>query len=139
MVQKSKKQGAVFEVGTPVTLAILSKIRLSSEPKRPLCRVIERTRGRGSWTASELNGIDAPESEHDIPSYWPDNGPAAPLTRAVQLPNCCGTVASMHKPNRDATAERTKALALAAKALKIVASLAPPRDDPAGQLAQELA
>jgi len=35
----------------------------------------------------------------------------------------------MHKPNRDATAQRTKALAIAAKALEVVASLAPPHDE----------
>jgi hypothetical protein len=29
----------------------------------------------------------------------------------------------MHKPNQDATAQRTKALAVAAKALEVVASL----------------
>ena len=45
----------------------------------------------------------------------------------------------MHKPNRDAVAQRTKALAVAAKALEVVASLAPPRDEPADQLAQALA
>jgi hypothetical protein len=42
----------------------------------------------------------------------------------------------MQKPNWDVTAERTKALALAAKALKVVASFAPPLvDDAAAQLA----
>jgi hypothetical protein len=45
----------------------------------------------------------------------------------------------MQKPNRDTTAERTKALAVAAKALEVVASLAPPIDKAAIQLAQELA
>jgi hypothetical protein len=124
MVQKSKKQATVFEEGSLVTLAIPAKIRLSLEPKRLLCRVIHCIRGRytltfkfgrikGSWTASELNGIDTPESGQDIPHYWPDNGPTTPLTQAVQLSNYRGTVPSMRKPNRDATAERTKALAVA--------------------------
>jgi hypothetical protein len=45
----------------------------------------------------------------------------------------------MRKPNRDATAKRTKALAVAAKALEVVASLAPLIDEAAIQLAQELA
>jgi hypothetical protein len=45
----------------------------------------------------------------------------------------------MHKPNRDAAAQQTKALAVAAKALEVVASLALPHDEPADQLAQELA
>jgi hypothetical protein len=45
----------------------------------------------------------------------------------------------MHKPNRDATLQWTKALGVAAKALEVVASLAPPHDEPADQLAQELA
>jgi hypothetical protein len=40
----------------------------------------------------------------------------------------------MHKPNWDATAQRTKALAIAAKALEVVASLAPPPNEPADQL-----
>jgi hypothetical protein len=44
----------------------------------------------------------------------------------------------MRKPNRDVTTERTKALALATKALEVVASFAPPLvDDVAAQLAQE--
>jgi hypothetical protein len=45
----------------------------------------------------------------------------------------------MQKPNWDITAERTKALAVAAKALEVVASLAPPIGEVAIQLAQELA
>jgi hypothetical protein len=151
MVRKSKKQAVVFEDGSLVTLAIPAKIRLSLEPKRLLCRIIQCVRGRytltfkfgrikGSWTASELNGIDTPESGRDIPSYWPDNGPTTPLTQAVQLSNYRGTVPSMRKPNRDVTTERTKALALAAKALEVVASFAPPLvDDAAAQLALEFA
>jgi hypothetical protein len=118
MVRKSKKQAVVFKDGALVTLAIPAKIRLSLEPKRLLCRIIQCVRGRytltfkfgrikGSWTASELNGIDTPESGRDIPSYWPDNGPTTPLTQAVQLSNYRGTVPSMRKPNRDVTAERT--------------------------------
>jgi hypothetical protein len=151
IVQKSKKQAVVFEDGTLVTLAILAKIRLSLEPKCLLCCIIQYIRSRytltfkfgyikGSWTASELNGIDTPESGRDILSYWPDNGPTTLLTQAVQLSNYRGTVLSMQKPNRDITTERTKALALAAKALEVVASFAPPlADDAAVQLAQEFA
>jgi hypothetical protein len=41
----------------------------------------------------------------------------------------------MQKLNRDVTAKRTKALALAAKALEVVASLAPLVDEAADQLA----
>jgi hypothetical protein len=41
----------------------------------------------------------------------------------------------MHKPNRDAAAQRTKALAIAAKVLEVVASLALPHNEPANQLA----
>jgi hypothetical protein len=44
----------------------------------------------------------------------------------------------MQKPNRDSVAERTEALALAAKALEVVASLAPPVDELASQIAQEV-
>jgi hypothetical protein len=150
MVQKSKKKAVLFADGTLVTLAIPSKMRLSLEPKRMLCRIIKCVRGlytltfkfgriKGAWTASQLNGIQDLESGVEIPLYWPDNGPTIALTQAVQLSNYRGTVASMHKPNRDAAAQRTKALAVAAKALEVVASLAPPGDKPANQLAQELA
>jgi hypothetical protein len=69
IVRKSKKQAVVFKDGALVTLAIPAKIRLSLEPKRLLCCIIQYVHGRytltfkfgrikGSWTASELNGID---------------------------------------------------------------------------------
>jgi hypothetical protein len=150
IVYKSKRKAILFADGILVTLAIPSKMRLSLEPKRMLCRIIKYIQGRytltfkfgrfkGTWTASQLNRIQDLESGVEIPLYWPDNGPTIALTQAVQLSNYRGTVASMHKPNRDAAAQRTKALAVAAKALEVVASLAPPRDKPANQLAQELA
>jgi hypothetical protein len=44
----------------------------------------------------------------------------------------------MHKPNWGAAAQQTKALAVAAKALEVVTSLAPPHDKLADQLSQEL-
>jgi hypothetical protein len=56
--------------------------------------------------ASQLNGIQDLESGVEIPLYWPDNGPIIVLTQAVQLSNYLGTVALMHKPNRDAIAQR---------------------------------
>jgi hypothetical protein len=90
---------------------------------------------KGAWTASQLNRIQDLESGVEIPLYWLDNGPTIALTQAVQLSNYRGTVALMHKPNWDAAAQRTKALAAAAKALEVVASLAPPHDEPADQLA----
>lgn len=59
-------------------------------------------------------------------------------TPAVQLSNYRGTISLMKKPNRDPEAERTKALAAAAAAMEVVASLAPPLLDAGHQIALEL-
>jgi hypothetical protein len=48
-------------------------------------------------------------------------------------------MALMHKPNRDAIAQRTKALAVVVKALEVVVSLAPLHGELVDQLALELA
>jgi hypothetical protein len=45
----------------------------------------------------------------------------------------------MHKPNQDAIAQQTKALAVVAKALEVVVLLALLHNELADQLAQELA
>jgi hypothetical protein len=60
------------------------------------------------------------------------------LTQAVQLSNYRGTIASMKKPNQDLDVERTKALAAAAAAIEVVASLALPLLDASNQIALEL-
>jgi hypothetical protein len=91
MIQKSNKKVVLFADGTLVTLAIPSKMRLSLELKRMLCRIIKRVRGlytltfkfrriKGAWTASQLNGIQDLESGVEIPLYWLDNGPTIALT-----------------------------------------------------------
>jgi hypothetical protein len=63
--------------------------------------------------------------------------PHALLLLSDQSQDYLGTKASMQKKNRDPVAERAKALPAAAKALEVVASLAPPIHA-SNQLALEL-
>ena len=105
MVKKVGGKMKVYAENSIVSLAIPAKLRLKTEAKRLLCRIIKVVRNRytlvcsvgplsGSHTAGQLNEVVAPD-ESSVPMGFPDWKRAKlTLTKAVQLVNNHGTIAA---------------------------------------------
>ena len=111
MVKKVGGKMKVYAENSIVSLAIPAKLRLKTEAKRLLCRIIKVVRNRytlvcsvgplsGSYTAGQLNEVVAPD-ESSVPMGFPDWKRAKlTLTKAVQLVNNRGTIAAAQKASR---------------------------------------
>ena len=110
MVKKAHGKAQIFQKGWLITLAILSKLRLRTEPKRILCRIDQVTKNQyflsstkgplhGSHSASQLNPVEAPDQSL-IPMNWPEGTTKLTLTKAVQLINNRGTIGAAQKASR---------------------------------------
>ena len=119
MVYKTSKNATVFQEGIVVTLAILVKLRLPTEAKRLLYRVIWRHKNsyslstkfgplKGLATAGQMNLVISldPALLEDIRVDWPDDIDKIGLPKAVQKTNDRGTIASLQKAGR--VAEKAK-------------------------------
>jgi hypothetical protein len=107
IVKKSGSKVQEFKAGWLVTLAIPSKLRLYTESKQLLCRVVKVVKNQytlitakgpiaGGHSASELNPVKA-SNKSLIPESWPENTKKLTLTKAVQLSNNRGTIAQAQK------------------------------------------
>jgi hypothetical protein len=132
MVRRVAKKAQIFERDCIVTVAIPSKLRRSTEPKRLLVRIIGITkhshtlmsrfgRIKGGFQAGQLNTVKSNTLGLDIPHAWPESGPKILLTQAVQLFNGRGTIASIQKAGRDIAADQEKADKAVVAALNTVA------------------
>ena len=132
MVKKGAKKAQVFKEGSVVTLAIPSKMRRTTEPKRLPVRILSINkhsytlvsrfgRLKGAFQAGQLNAVESNTLGLDIAVRWPATGPKILLTQAVQLFNGRGTLASIQKAGRDIAADRAKADKLVVEALDSVA------------------
>jgi hypothetical protein len=110
MVKKAHGQAWIFKKGWIITLAIPSKLRLRTEPKRIPCRIdnitknqyfLSSTKGplRGSHSASQLNPVEAPDQSL-IPMNWPDRTAKLTLNEVVQLINNRGTIGAAQRAAR---------------------------------------
>jgi hypothetical protein len=106
MVKKGAKKSQVFKEGWVVTLAIPSKMRRTTEPKRLPVRILSINkhaytlmsrfgRIKGAFQAGQLNTVESKTLGLDIAIRWPDTGPKILLTQAVQLFNGRSTLASI--------------------------------------------
>jgi hypothetical protein len=113
IVKKAGKKARTFDKGSLVTLAIPSKLRLHTEPRRLLCRVVKVVKHQytlitakgllsGSHSASALNSVSTP-NQFLVPQSWPGNTKKLTLTKAVQLTNNRGTIAQAQKAGRRRT------------------------------------
>jgi hypothetical protein len=116
MVKKGAKKAQVFKEGWVVTVAIPSKMRRTTEPKRLPVRILSINkhshtlmsrfgRIKGAFQAGQLNTVESKTLGLDIAMRWPDAGPKILLTQAVQLFNGRGTLASIQKAGRDIAAD----------------------------------
>jgi hypothetical protein len=132
MVKKATKKAQIFKRDWVVTVAIPSKLRKSTEPKRLPVRIIGIAkhshtlmsrfgRIKGGFQAGQLNTVQSNTLGLDIPHAWPESGPKILLTQAVQLFNGRGTIASIQKPGRDIDADQAKADKAVVAALNTVA------------------
>jgi hypothetical protein len=132
MVKKGAKKARVFKEGSVVTLAIPSKMRRTTEPKRLPVRILSINkhsytlmsrfgRLKGAFQAGQLNAVESKTLGLDIAVRWPATGPKILLTQAVQLFNGRGTLASIQKAGRDIVADQAKADKLVVEALDSVA------------------